>query len=546
MQIKSLDVRSFKSLKDLTLALEPYVTVLAGANRSGKTNVLDSMLAYRDCLGAIEFDPSSGFRSRGGWHEVTFGKRPTPAVSICVGYSLSEEEAAAVFGIVSDAAVSLTIRARGEGNVDYNVHCEIPGRDPVDIPIAYFSTNLSRRDIAVDFKWLTQHAERIYNLDAARHLGEPRPAVGDEILASSGENAIAVLSGLVQKDIETYQRFVKTASDVLPGVQKIRTPIAAGASSPEGSIQEREFPTVPFSERQWSKGTEQAVIMLTLLFSSPPDSLLVIEEPEDGLHVDAVLRLLEVFDVVAREERKQIVITTHSAAVIEWAGAQRLRICVRDAETGETSVRDLSQFDGAAKLLRKQGVSIYPFLSERLAEVFPLPKVLVVVEGQDDVAVFRQFLNTISAEGIRLISAERGGDSMVKLGDYLTAARACGQHSIAFVLIRDSDGQLAERSNEFREAGFDATEYHVLERNEIEDYLLDPGAIAGVTGKALDEASRAIELTKGSGKEKLSKVLRSLGVEKCDTGTKELLAARLDPLPKEIQQILEQIVLAAA
>ena len=69
--ITELSVKNFRSLKDVKLSPGP-LTVLIGANGSGKSNILDSLrLAHQ--LSFQDMGIESLFSDRGGYEEVVWG-----------------------------------------------------------------------------------------------------------------------------------------------------------------------------------------------------------------------------------------------------------------------------------------------------------------------------------------------------------------------------------------------------------------------------------------------------------------------------------------
>jgi len=70
----------------------------------------------------------------------------------------------------------------------------------------------------------------------------------------------------------------------------------------------------PISAARLSDGTLRFMAMLALLLSPTPPPLLCIEEPELGLHPDAVTLLAEV--ITEASTRTQIIVTTHSDALV--------------------------------------------------------------------------------------------------------------------------------------------------------------------------------------------------------------------------------------
>lgn len=97
--------------------------------------------------------------------------------------------------------------------------------------------------------------------------------------------------------------------------------------------------TAPIPATRVSDGTIRfAAVLATLLAPSAP-SILCIEEPELGLHPDAAAAFAEV--LVETSERTQVVVTTHSEALIAVLTdhPEALVVCERREET--TSLRRL-------------------------------------------------------------------------------------------------------------------------------------------------------------------------------------------------------------
>jgi len=70
----------------------------------------------------------------------------------------------------------------------------------------------------------------------------------------------------------------------------------------------------PIPATRLSDGTIRFMAMLALLLSPKPPTLLCMEEPELGLHPDAVYLLADL--LVEASSRMQIVVTTHSDTLV--------------------------------------------------------------------------------------------------------------------------------------------------------------------------------------------------------------------------------------
>lgn len=83
-----------------------------------------------------------------------------------------------------------------------------------------------------------------------------------------------------------------------------------------------------------SDGTLKFLCLLAVLFHPKPAPLVCIEEPELGLHPDALRLVAEV--LVEASERTQLIITTHSEALVDALSdrPESVLVCERDFDNG--------------------------------------------------------------------------------------------------------------------------------------------------------------------------------------------------------------------
>ena len=95
----------------------------------------------------------------------------------------------------------------------------------------------------------------------------------------------------------------------------------------------------PIPATRLSDGTLRFVTLLAALLSPSPPTLLCIEEPELGLHPDAVALLAEV--LVEASRRMQLVVTTHSEALVSALTDQPSAIVACERPGASTLLRRL-------------------------------------------------------------------------------------------------------------------------------------------------------------------------------------------------------------
>ncbi|WP_354642926.1 ATP-dependent nuclease [Kitasatospora camelliae] len=71
-----------------------------------------------------------------------------------------------------------------------------------------------------------------------------------------------------------------------------------------------------YSENHMGTGEGRVLYMVNTLETAPPKSLIILEEPETSLHGDAQVRLAQYLVEVALRRGHQIILTTHSTAIL--------------------------------------------------------------------------------------------------------------------------------------------------------------------------------------------------------------------------------------
>jgi predicted ATPase len=105
-----------------------------------------------------------------------------------------------------------------------------------------------------------------------------------------------------------------------------------------------------WNSEEISDGTIQSLAMFSALFDTR-SPFTVIEEPENSVHP----WILRVFVDACRETAKQVVITTHSPAVINYLRPEEITVVWR--EGGRTNVAALIDLDPAAESMWESGDS---------------------------------------------------------------------------------------------------------------------------------------------------------------------------------------------
>ncbi len=169
-----------------------------------------------------------------------------------------------------------------------------------------------RREILASVStWQFYNANHM-DLNAIR---EATPKIGgsDIYLSASGDNLALVLDNLTQQDIDFEDSINEAMKLIIPKTRRLR-PTRSGVMSltVEWYI---EGLKEPFYLPEMSDGTVRMLCWATILHSPRLPALLVIDEPEMGLHVAWMPILAEWIKQAAR--KTQVIITTHSPDLLD-------------------------------------------------------------------------------------------------------------------------------------------------------------------------------------------------------------------------------------
>jgi predicted ATPase len=170
-------------------------------------------------------------------------------------------------------------------------------------------------DLYPEVTWLGQQFHRIqtfreWSFGRYAPLRQPQPAdLPTDVLLPDCRNLGLILNGLEHSD--AAPEFNRLLSRFLPRYKRVSTRIQGGTV--QFYLHEDGLKS-PVPATRLSDGTIRFMAMLALLLSPEPSPLLCMEEPELGLHPDAVSLLADLF--VDTSTRTQLIVTTHSDALI--------------------------------------------------------------------------------------------------------------------------------------------------------------------------------------------------------------------------------------
>ena len=278
-------------------------------------------------------------------------------------------------------------------------------------------------------------------------------------LEPTGSNLPAVLLDLQHNRPTAWQRVRELIERIVPDAGALET--RTGGDQMEVVFADPAVPGYRPNLKNLGTGVEQLLMTIVVGVTQPAPSIVVIEEPETNLHPGAQRALLAQLREWASD--RLFVLSTHSPVFLDRASTTSTVFLVERAR-GESTVRQLTREPTEA--LSALGVQLSDVLSADH---------LLLVEGESDREILTVWFPELLSDPRVEVAIGHGGDNARfagRLTEWLQAVDR--QHRRRVLYLRDRD----ELSSENLERLERIPEVYVLRRRELENYLLDAGAVA--------------------------------------------------------------------
>lgn len=304
-KLRWIHIEGFTSIYEAAVELHD-LNVLVGANGAGKSNLISALRMARSI---VDGDLGISTGRAGGASALRTVDFPA---SVPTRLRLHFSDVSYAADLIPAAGDELIF---GEENVS------APGGEPVK-PLArgYRETMLSNPDAP----WYALAAEVIEAIRGCRiyHFHDTSPAAevkknayvaDNEVLHPNAGNLAAVLRRLRDGDHRFYQRIIGMVQQVAPFFRDF---VLEPELSPERiRLRWRQVDTeTVFPADAFSDGTLRFICLATLLLQAELPGLIVLDEPELGLHPFAIIQLAEMLRAVSQES--QVLLATQSVTLM--------------------------------------------------------------------------------------------------------------------------------------------------------------------------------------------------------------------------------------
>ncbi len=348
-KLDKLTIRGFKSIESLEGFELGDLNILIGANGAGKSNfveffrVLQAMIDERLQSYLLENGPSDGYFFNGVGHTKTIKAELQFGVN---AYRFSLKPTAE--GGVSIASEETSFQG-SQGEFSKTLSAGVPESRLKKM------RNRSGYTAQHGVEWYVWNSVSDWNVyhfhDTSMTAGMRRDSGIEQTdkLRSSGDNLAAFLLGLREDDHDVYQGIRKTIQRIAPYFDDFVLTVKESKAEDQVRLTwKQKGKDYIFSPGHLSDGTIRFICLATALLQPSPPSTIVVDEPELGLHPEALSILAGLLRSASK--RTQIIAATQSPVLL--------------SEFEPEQVITVDQVDGASRFQRLDADALDAWLDE--------------------------------------------------------------------------------------------------------------------------------------------------------------------------------------
>lgn len=345
-RIEGIEIKNYRLFRHLVLNNLPRMTVVVGANGTGKTTLFDVFTFLKD---ALTDNVSVAVARRGGFQELV-SRDSTGPIELTIKFRESGGRLVTYhLAIGADHGRAVVERevlryrrgqrgqpwmfvdfSKGNGTAITNESAYVEEEHATQERAHYALDDPSILAIKGlgqfrEFRVVSEFRSLIENWYISNFLiSDARPSAEAgyaEHLSTRGDNVALVAQYLFENHPAIFQEVLNTMRWRVPGVTGVEAkPTDDGRlvlRFQDGSFRD------PFIARYVSDGTIKMFAYLVLLYDPKPHSLLAIEEPENQLYPELLPELAEEFRAYSRRGG-QVFVSTHSPDFLNGAKLEEI------------------------------------------------------------------------------------------------------------------------------------------------------------------------------------------------------------------------------
>ena len=362
--IKKLKVKNFKALRDIEIELTP-IHVLIGPNDSGKTNILEVLAAL--CR-SVDHKLSEAFLGSWKCRELVWSGKSLLHVTVEIDFDEVKIKGygfEVVFG-ERERIASVDKEFIRENEKTIKLSGEIPQRSQVFHQLTHPEWSSPHSGNLYIIKGLLEGVHYYRFIPSFLALPVAPDSKRRFRMETNGFGLALLLDEILSFDRERFDKLENRFRKIFPDIKSIKLQQEESYKAPVDNpdqvtmLNKADGKGIYFQLKdsgqlipasQASDGTLLVLAYLSILFLPEPPRLLLIEEPENGIHPKRLRDILEILRKLVHEQsHTQVVLTTHSPYVLDLFKPEEVTLCTK-MDNGEIKTTRLSHSPAVLKQL---------------------------------------------------------------------------------------------------------------------------------------------------------------------------------------------------
>lgn len=306
--INYIEIKNFKSINNLKIDMKS-INILIGANGVGKSN----FIGFLKLINALYEESLQNYFVKNDIDSVFyFGRKKSDYI---YGKLFFDNINSYFFKLDSDNSSSAYIAEEGFGynaDIDNDVHNYFRN--------ANLKESKLKTKVLARMDYIRKHLRNLqifhfHDTSSNSPLRKESDVEDNQYLKYDGRNLAAYLYFLKEKEPISYKRILMSISSIAPFIKDfILEPNKLNPNKISLRWKNIYDEESNFNANQFSDGTLRFIALATLLLQPEPPKVIVIDEPELGLHPFAINKLSGLIKSCSSES--QIIISTQSSGLI--------------------------------------------------------------------------------------------------------------------------------------------------------------------------------------------------------------------------------------
>ena len=391
--IKSFYFHNFKSFTETELDISD-LTILIGSNASGKTNVIEAlrilsesaagqplsiiMDGSRNTAGIIRGGsagcpkmPRTDFELGCTWEGNDYKLIYRIKMNVGKGVQVvqesldrtSDNKTEKIFSTTSLANYQLSVKCLSDKFDEYFREISVSSYMSVLSQIIHLlpTDNNVLQQGRKYIETIVKALRKIFFFDPKIEFMRNYVHLGEEQLQSNGSNLSAVLYELCETSIN-HKSIKNNILSIIRNLPDNEIEDIAFVKTPLNDVTfllKEKYNDFTIEAKRLSDGTLRCLAMLAVVYSEEPESIIVMEDPDNGIHPSRIKSLLQAICRIQKERNLTLIITTHNPVlmdVVDDDNAEGVVVCYRDQKDGSGKFLRMVDFPDYFKLAAKGSV----------------------------------------------------------------------------------------------------------------------------------------------------------------------------------------------